>query len=160
MIRYIRPFLLTICIVAVVVYAIIYKVEQGSMSSIIFTIVLLLGTWVWSSWVNRGKVKSFLSRFFTFSLTRTDIIGKRRERRFVRKGTPTYRLANAMIAISYVLVGIVAIVSIINKIKGSDDEFAVWEIVFVMVGFVLIILGRSLEYIRRAFVKLLRIIKK
>lgn len=159
MIRYIRSFLLAICIVAVVVYAIIYKVEQGSMSSIIFTIVLLLGTWVWSSWVNRGKVKSFLSRFFTFSLTRTDIIGKRRERRFVRKGTPTYRLANAMIAISYVLVGIVAIVSIINKIKGSD-EFAVWEIVFVMVGFVLIILGRSLEYIRRAFVKLLRIIKK
>ena len=159
MIRYIRPFLLTICIVAVVVYAIIYKVEQGSMSSIIFTIVLLLGTWVWSSWVNRGKVKSFLSRFFTFSLTRTDIIGKRRERRFVRKGTPTYRLANAMIAISYVLVGIVAIVSIINKIKGSD-EFAVWEIVLVMVGFVLIILGRSLEYIRRAFVKLSRVIKK
>lgn len=159
MIRYIRPFLLTICIVAVVVYAIIYKVEQGSMSSIIFTIVLLLGTWVWSSWVNRGKVKSFLSRFFTFSLTRTDIIGKRRERRFVRKGTPTYRLANAMIAISYVLVGIVAIVSIINKIRGNDSD-EVWETVFVMVGFVLIILGRSLEYIRRAFVKLLRIIKK
>ena len=129
------------------------------MSSIIFTIVLLLGTWVWSSWVNRGKVKSFLSRFFTFSLTRTDIIGKRRERRFVRKGTPTYRLANAMIAISYVLVGIVAIVSIINKIRGNDSD-EVWETVFVMVGFVLIILGRSLEYIRRAFVKLLRIIKK
>ena len=159
MIRYIRPFLLTICIVAVVVYAIIYKVEQGRIGSIIFTVALLLGTWVWSSWVNRGKVKSFLSRFFTFSLTRTDIIGKRRERRFVRKGTPTARVANAMIAISYVLVGIVAIVSIINKIKGSD-EFAVWEIVLVMVGFVLIILGRSLEYIRRAFVKLLRIIKK
>ena len=159
MTRYIRPFLLTICIVAVVVYAIIYKVEQGSMSSIIFTIVLLLGTWVWSSWVNRGKVKSFLSRFFTFSLTRTDIIGKRRERRFVRKGTPTYRLANVMIAISYTLVGIVAIVSIINKIRGNDSD-EVWEIVFVMVGFVLIILGRSLEYIRRAFVKLLRIIKK
>ena len=159
MIRYIRPFLLTICIVAVVVYAIIYKVEQGRIGSIIFTVALLLGTWVWSSWVNRGKVKSFLSRFFTFSLTRTDIIGKRRERRFVRKGTPTYRLANAMIAISYVLVGIVAIVSIINKIRGNDSD-EVWEIVFVMVGFVLIILGRSLEYIRRAFVKLLRIIKK
>ena len=159
MIRYAKSFLLTICIVAVVVYAIIYKVEQGRIGSIIFTVALLLGTWVWSSWVNRGKVKSFLSRFFTFSLTRTDIIGKRRERRFVRKGTPTARVANAMIAISYVLVGIVAIVSIINKIKGSD-EFAVWEIVLVMVGFVLIILGRSLEYIRRAFVKLLRIIKK
>ena len=159
MIRYIRPFLLTICIVAVVVYAIIYKVEQGSMSSIIFTIVLLLGTWVWSFWVNRGKVKSFLSRFFTFSLTREDIVGKKRERRFVRKGTPTARVANAMIAISYTLVGIVAIVSIINKIRGNDSD-EVWETVFVMVGFVLIILGRSLEYIRRAFVKLLRIIKK
>ena len=159
MIRYIRPFLLTICIVAVVVYAIIYKVEQGRIGSIIFTVALLLGAWGWSFWVNRGKVKSFLSRFFTFSLTRTDIIGKRRERRFVRKGTPTYRLANAMIAISYVLVGIVAIVSIINKIRGNDSD-EVWETVFVMVGFVLIILGRSLEYIRRAFVKLLRIIKK
>ena len=159
MIRYAKSFLLTICIVAVVVYAIIYKVEQGRIGSIIFTVALLLGTWVWSSWVNRGKVKSFLSRFFTFSLTRTDIIGKRRERRFVRKGTPTYRLASAMIALSYLLMGVVAIVSIINKIKGSDDD-AVWEIVFVMVGFVLIILGRSLEYIRRAFVKLLRIIKK
>lgn len=159
MIRYVRPFVMTILIVATVAYSLIVRAEEGRLGPVIAAVVLLLGVWVWSFWVNRGKVKSFLSRFFTFSLTRTDIIGKRRERRFVRKGTPTYRLANAMIAISYVLVGIVAIVSIINKIKGSD-EFAVWEIVFVMVGFVLIILGRSLEYIRRAFVKLLRIIKK
>ena len=159
MIRYVRPFVMTILIVATVAYSLIVRAEEGRLGPVIVAVVLLLGVWVWSSWVNRGKVKSFLSRFFTFSLTRTDIIGKRRERRFVKKGTPTYRLANAMIAISYVLVGIVAIVSIINKIKGSD-EFAVWEIVFVMVGFVLIILGRSLEYIRRAFVKLLRIIKK
>jgi hypothetical protein len=150
---------MTILIVATVAYSLIVRAEEGRLGPVIAAVVLLLGVWVWSLWVNREKVKSFLSRFFTFSLTRTDIIGKRRERRFVRKGTPTYRLANAMIAISYVLVGIVAIVSIINKIKGSD-EFAVWEIVFVMVGFVLIILGRSLEYIRRAFVKLLRIIKK
>lgn len=159
MIRYVRPFVMTILIVATVAYSLIVRAEEGRLGPVIAAVVLLLGVWVWSLWVNRGKVKSFLSRFFTFSLTRTDIIGKRRERRFVRKGTPTYRLANAMIAISYVLVGIVAIVSIINKIKGSD-EFAVWEIVFVMVGFVLIILGRSLEYIRQAFVKLLRIIKK
>ena len=159
MIRYISPFVMTILIVATVAYSLIVRAEEGRLGPVIAAVVLLLGVWVWSFWVNRGKVKSFLSRFFTFSLTRTDIIGKRRERRFVRKGTPTYRLANAMIVISYTLVGIVAIVSIINKIRGNDSD-EVWEIVFVMVGFVLIILGRSLEYIRRAFVKLLRIIKK
>lgn len=156
MIRYAKSFLLTICIVSVVVYAIIYKVEQGRIGSIIFTVALLLGAWGWSFWANRGKVKSFLSRVFTFSLTRTGIVG---ERRFVRRGTTTARLANTMIVISYVLAGIVAIVSIINKIKGSD-EFAVWEIVLVMVGVALNILGRSLEPLRRAFIKLSRVIKK
>ena len=159
MIRYVRPFVMTILIVATVAYSLIVRAEEGRLGPVIAAVVLLLGVWVWSLWVNREKVKSFLSRFFTFSLTRTDIIGKRRERRFVRKGTPTARVANAMIAISYTLVGIVAIVSIINKIRGNDSD-EVWETVFVMVGFVLIILGRSLEYIRRAFVKLLRIIKK
>lgn len=159
MIRYVRPFVMTILIVATVAYSLIVRAEEGRMGPVIAAVVLLLGVWVWSFWVNRGKVKSFLSRFFTFSLTRTDIIGKRRERRFVRKGTPTSRVANAMIVISYTLIGIVAIVSIINKIRGNDSD-EVWETVFVMVGFVLIILGRSLEYIRRAFVKLLRIIKK
>lgn len=159
MIRYVRPFVMTILIVATVAYSLIVRAEEGRLGPVIAAVVLLLGVWVWSLWVNREKVKSFLSRFFTFSLTRTDIIGKRRERRFVRKGTPTARVANAMIAISYTLVGIVAIVSIINKIRGNDS-YEVWETVFVMVGFVLIILGRSLEYIRRAFVKLLRIIKK
>ena len=159
MIRYVRPFVMTILIVATVAYSLIVRAEEGRLGPVIAAVVLLLGVWVWSLWVNREKVKSFLSRFFTFSLTRTDIIGKKRERRFVRKGTPTARVANAMIAISYTLVGIVAIVSIINKIRGNDSD-EVWETVFVMVGFVLIILGRSLEYIRRAFVKLLRIIKK
>ena len=159
MIRYVRPFVMTILIVATVAYSLIVRAEEGRLGPVIAAVVLLLGVWVWSLWVNREKVKSFLSRFFTFSLTREDIVGKKRERRFVRKGTPTARVANAMIAISYVLVGIVAIVSIINKIRGNDSD-EVWETVFVMVGFVLIILGRSLEYIRRAFVKLLRIIKK
>lgn len=159
MIRYVRPFVMTILIVATVAYSLIVRAEEGRLGPVIAAVVLLLGVWVWSLWVNRGKVKSFLSRFFTFSLTRTDIIGKKRERCFVKKGTPTYRVSNVMIAISYTLVGIVAIVSIINKIRGNDSD-EVWETVFVMVGFVLIILGRSLEYIRRAFVKLLRIIKK
>ena len=159
MIRYVRPFEMTRLIVAMVAYSLIVRAEEGRLGPVIAAVVLLLGVWVWSLWVNREKVKSFLSRFFTFSLTREDIVGKKRERRFVRKGTPTARVANAMIAISYTLVGIVAIVSIINKIRGNDSD-EVWETVFVMVGFVLIILGRSLEYIRRAFVKLLRIIKK
>ena len=159
MIRYVRPVVMTILIVATVAYSLIVRAEEGRLGPVIAAVVLLLGVWVWSLWVNRGKVKGFLARLFTFSLTREDIVGKKRERRFVKKGTPTSRVANAMIAISYTLVGIVAIVSIINKIRGNDSD-EVWETVFVMVGFVLIILGRSLEYIRRAFVKLLRIIKK
>ena len=159
MIRYISPFVMTILIVATVAYSLIVRAEEGRLGPVIAAVVLLLGVWVWSLWVNRGKVKSFLSRFFTFSLTREDIAGNTSRRYFVKKGTPTARVANAMIVISYTLIGIVAIVSIINKIRGNDSD-EVWEIVFVMVGFVLIILGRSLEYIRRAFVKLLRIIKK